>query len=150
MRYERWWHRAAPGSEFLDAIAVLKVLFDARKDNAAVNVLRIRELTHLGFEESESLLQRMHDAGWVGRIRAQRTPGLQWRRSTQARQERWALLVNPEKLALADVFRVFAFTPAPGLNLSDRVAQFVNRDLSTSIAAYFSAPDANANSASST
>ena len=64
--------------------------------------------------------------------------------------ERWALLVNPEKFALADVFRLFAFTPAPESGLSDRVAQVVNRDLSTTIAAYFSAPDANANSWSST
>lgn len=150
MRYERWWHHAAPGSEFLDAIAVLKVLFDARAGHAAVDVMQIRELTHLGFEESESLLQRMLDAGWVGRIRAQRPQGLRLRRSVQARQERWALLVNPEKLALADVFRMFAFTPAPDSPLSDRVAQVVRRDLSTSVAAYFTTPDAKANSASST
>lgn len=150
MRYERWWHRAAPGSEFLDAIAVLKVLFDARATHAAVDVLTIRELTHLGFEESDSLLQRMHDAGWVGRLRTQRVGGLQLRRSAQARQERWALLANPEKLALADVFRLFAFTPAPESGLSDRVAQVVSRDLSTPIAVYFRTPDAKANSASST
>lgn len=150
MRYERWWHRAAPGSEFLDAISVLKVLFDARKTNAAVDVLKIREMTHLGFEESESLLQRMHDAGWVGRIRAERMQGLQWRRSAQARQERWAMLANPEKLALADVFRLFAFTPAPESGLSDQIAHILGRALSTSLASYFTAPDANVNNASST
>ncbi len=150
MRYERWWHRAAPGSEFLDAIAVLKVLFDARKSNAAIDVLKIRELTQLGMEESESLLQRMHDAGWVGRIRSQRLPGLQWRRSAQARQERWALLVNPEKLAIAEVFREFAFTPDIESGLSGEIAQMINRDFSTSVAAYFSLPEANAKSVSST
>jgi membrane protein len=150
MRFERWWHRAAPGSEFLDAIAVLKVLFDARSEHAAVDVLNIRELTHLGVEESESLLHRMHDAGWVGRLRLKRTQGWQWRRKTQARQERWALLVNPEKLTLAAVFRVFAFTPSPESALSEQVAQLIQRDLSVSIAAYFSTPDAKSNSASST
>ena len=59
VRYERWWHRAAPGSAFLDAMAIIKVLIDARAGHAAVDALKIRELTHLGFEESEALLQRM-------------------------------------------------------------------------------------------
>ena len=150
MRYERWWHRAAPGSEFLDAMSVLEVLYDARAGHAAVDALRIRELTHLGFEESESLLQRMLDAGWVGRLRSQRSPGLRLRRRTQARQERWTLLANPETLTLAEVYRLFAFTPMAGSALSERVEQAVRRDLSLSIARYFTDADANANSVSST
>lgn len=150
MRYERWWHQAAPGSEFLDAIAVLKVLCDARDGHAAVDALQLRERTHLGFEESESLLQRMLDAGWVGRMYAERTPGLKLRRRTQAQQERWMLLVNPQKLTLADVYQRFAFSPASGSALSRQVAQTIERDLSTSLADYFSAPQAKPNSASST
>ena len=150
MRYERWWHRAAPGSEFLDAMAVLQALYHARDSHAAVDALQLRERTHLGFEESESLLQRMHDAGWVGRIRAQRTPGLKLRRRAQARDERWTLLANPAKLTLADVYRRFAFTPESHSALSAQVAQMVERDLSTSLADYFSAPVAKPNSASST
>lgn len=150
MRYERWWHRAAPGSEFLDAMAVLQALYRARDSHAAVDALRLRELTHLGFEESESLLERMHDAGWVGRIRAQRTPGLKLRRRAQARDERWTLLANPAKLTLADVYRRFAFTPDGNSPLSEQVAQGVERDLSTSLADYFSVPVAKPNSASST
>lgn len=150
MRYERWWHRAAPGSEFLDAMAVLRVLFDAREGNAAVDVLQIRELTHLGFEESDSLLQRMLDAGWVGRLRTQRSRGLRLRRRTQAQKERWTLLANPDKLTLAEVYSVFAFMPMPGSPLSDRVAQAIGRDLSLSVARYFTDADANRNSVSST
>lgn len=150
MRYERWWHRATPGAEFLDAVAVLKVLFEAREGHAAVDALQLRELTHLGFEESESLLQRMLDAGWVGRIRVQRTPGLKLRRRAQARLERWTLLANPEKLTLADVYQRFAFTPDSGSPLSQQVALTIERDLSTSLAAYFSAPVAKSNNASST
>lgn len=150
MRYERWWHRAAPGTEFLDAVAVLKVLHDARDDNAAVDVLTLRELTRLGFDELESLLRRMLEDGWVGRIRVPRTSGLKLRRRTQAQDERWALLANPHKLTLADVYQQFAFTPASDSPLSAQVAQMIARDLSTSLADYFSAPLANPNSASST
>ncbi len=150
VRYERWWHSAAPGSAFLDAMAVIKVLIDARASHAAVDALKIRELTHLGFEESESLLQRMLEAGWVGRIRSERPPGLRLRRRSQLRQERWAWLANPEQLTLADVFRRFAFAPMPHSALAERVEQMVGRGLATSLAAYFSAPMANRNSVSST
>ncbi len=150
MRYERWWHRAVPGAEFIDAVTVLKVLYHARDGHAAVDALQLRELTHLGFEESESLLQRMLDAGWVGRIRPQRTHVLKLRRRAQARQERWTLLANPHKLTLAEVYQLFAFTPESDSPLSAQVAQMVERDLSTSLADYFSAALAKPNSASST
>jgi membrane protein len=150
MRYERWWHRAAPGAEFLDAVAVLKVLYDAREGHAAVDAVRLRELTHLGFEESESLLQRMLDADWVGRIRPQRAAGFTLRRRAQARLDRWTLLVNPERLTLAEVYQRFAFTPTNGTPLSHQVARMIERDLSTSLADYFAAPSAKPNSASST
>ncbi len=141
VRYERWWHRAAPGSAFLDAMAIIKVLIDARAGHAAVDALKIRELTHLGFEESEALLQRMLEAGWVGRIRADRQPGLRLRRRSQLRQERWAWLANPAKLSLADVFRRFAFEPLPDSALASRVAQVTEQGLAMSLAAYFGTAD---------
>lgn len=150
VRYERWWHKAAPGSEFLDAIAVLKVLFDARADHAAVDVLKLRELTHLGFEESDSLLQRMLEAGWVGRLRADRKPGIRWHRRSWLRQERWTLLVSPDQLTLAEIYRRFAFAPAAQSPLATRVDRMVERDLSLTLADYFTTPEAKRNSVSST
>lgn len=150
VRYERWWHSAAPGSAFLDAMAVIQVLIDARASHAAVDALKIRELTHLGFEESESLLQRMLEAGWVGRLRSERPAGLRLRRRSQLRQERWAWLANPDQLTLADVFGRFAFAPMPHSALAERVEQMVERGLATSLSAYFSAPMANRNNVSST
>ena len=142
VRYERWWHRAAPGSAFLDAMAIIKVLIDARAGHAAVDALKIRELTHLGFEESEALLQRMLEAGWVGRIRAERQPGLRLRRRSQLRQERWAWLANPGKLTLAEVFRRFAFEPLPQSALAGRVAQVVDNGLAMTLDDYFKAIEA--------
>lgn len=150
MRYERWWHRPAPGSEFLDAIAVLKVLFDARAGHAAIDVLQIRERTRLGFEESERLLERMLEAGWVGRLRSDRRPGISLRRRSWLQQERWTLLANPAQLRLSDVYRHFAFAPVPQSALAMRIEQMVERGLDSSLADYFTAPDAKRNSASST
>ena len=140
VRYERWWHSAAPGSEFLDAVDVMKVLVDARAEHGAVDALKIRELTHLGFEESESLLQRMLDAGWVGRIRAERPQGFGLRRRAQLRQDRWALLANPQKLTLADLYLRFAFAPAQPSALAPRIEQMLGQSLSVSLSDYFSAP----------
>ncbi len=140
VRYERWWHSAAPGSEFLDAVDVMKVLIDARAEHGAVDALKIRELTHLGFEESESLLQRMLDAGWVGRIRAERPQGFGLRRRAQLRQDRWALLANPQKLTLADLYLRFAFAPAQPSALAPRIEQMLGQSLSVSLSDYFSAP----------
>ncbi len=150
VRYERWWHKATPGSEFLDAIALLRVLCDARGGNAAVDLLQIRELTHLGFEEAEGLLQRMLAAGWVGRLRSDRKPGLRFGRRSRQPQERWTLLANPGLLTLADVYQRFAFMPSPQSPLAVRVEQMVERELSTSLADYFSTSEAKRNSVSST
>lgn len=150
VRHERWWHRAAPGSEFLDAMALLKVLYDARASHAAVDVLKLRELTHIGFDESETLLQRMLEAGWVGRLRTDGKPGIRWRRSSWRRQERWTLLISPDQLTLADIYRRFAFSPSPQSPLASRVDRMVERDLSLTLGAYFTAAEAKPNSESST
>jgi membrane protein len=150
VRYERWWHSAAPGGEFLDAMAVLKVLIDARAGQAAVDVLKLRELTRLGFEESDALLQRMLEAGWVARLRSDGKAGLRWRRRSWLRQERWTLLASPERLTLAEIYRRFAFAPAPQSPLAARVDRMVERDLSLTLADYFAASEAKRNSVSST
>lgn len=154
VKYERWWHHAVPGSRFLDAMAVLQVLIDAREQNAAVDALRLRAETRLGFEESESLLQQMLDAGWVGRIRAERGTTRKFRSRTRWQQDRWALLVNPHKLALADVYRLFAFNAIAHSTLGQQVEQVIAQGLSTSVANsvadYFALPAAKRNSVSST
>lgn len=150
VKYERWWHRSAPGSEFLDAMAVLKVLVDARHDNAAVDVLRIRELTQLGFEESEGLLQRMLDAGWVGRVRSLKGPRTRTDHRSQQYEDRWALLASPDKLTLTDVYQRFAFAPAPHSALATKIKQVVDRGLAITLTDYFTEAQANRNKLSST
>ena len=72
VKYERWWHVAAPGSSFVDAMAIIGVLHQARLSapSAGVDTATIRGSTRLGFDEIDSLLQTMLDAGWVGRVGA--------------------------------------------------------------------------------
>ena len=149
VKYERWWHKPAPGSEFLDAMNVLKVMVEARSGTAAVDALRLRELTRLGFEESESLLQRMLVVGWVGRVKSEITTS--WRLSRKHRkQDRWVLLANPETLTVSDVYQLFAFAPSAHSPLSYKVEHAVERELATPLKNYFNDPLANSNNASST
>jgi membrane protein len=150
VKYERWWHRPLPGSEFLDAMNVLRILVEARESSSAVDALKLRDHTRLGFEESERLLQRMLNVGWVGRIRAERERSWRLGRRQQLRQDRWTLLVNPDRLTVAEVYHLFAFAPAPQSPLARQVEGVIALGLSSPVAAYFAASAAKTNNASST
>ena len=149
VKYERWWHKPSPGSEFIDAMNVLKVMVEAREGSAAVDALRLRELTRLGFEESESLLQRMLKVGWVGRVKSESTTSWQLSRKHR-KQDRWVLLANPNTLTVSDVYQLFAFVPSAQSPLSLKVEQVVERELATPLKNYFNDPLANSNNTSST
>ncbi len=153
VKYERWWHRPAPGGEFLDAMNLLRVLVEARGSASVVDVLRLREETRLGFEESERLLQRMLNVGWVGRVRIERTQGWRLGRRSKMQQDRWVLLANPDKLTVAEVYQLFAFAPAPQSPLGQKIEGVIALGLSSPVAAYYAASAASAakaNNASST
>ncbi|MFC5475116.1 YihY family inner membrane protein [Paraherbaspirillum soli] len=143
VKYERWWHVPTPGSAFVDAMAVLQVLHQSRTQDcsAAVDAAQIRRATRLGFDESESLLQQMLEAGWVGCLRTETATRSQWGRRVLTGMERWTLLVNPEALKLADIYRLFVFnTAANKVNapaLAKQVEAAVEHGLEQSLAAYF-------------
>lgn len=139
VKYERWWYAATPGSAFVDAMAVLKVLHDARADgvNAAVDASAIRSITRLGFEESESLLEKMLDAGWVARIKTDAPKRGQFGKRISDDWGAWVLLVSPEQLKVADVYRLFVFNTAGDAALVRQVENAVERGLDQTLASHF-------------
>lgn len=139
VKYERWWHVAKPGSAFVDAMALLRVLYDARtvSQSAAVDAAMIRASTRLGFDESESLLQTMLDAGWVGRIKAESPKRMQFGKRIIEGLDRWTLLVNPDQLTLADVYRLFVFSASGNAALAKQVEAAVEQGLEQTLAAHF-------------
>lgn len=141
VKYERWWHVATPGSAFIDAMSVLKVLFDARTTgaNASVDARTIRSLTRLGFDESESLLAKMLNAGWVGRIKIEIPKRARWGKNLSQGFDRWTLLVNPQQLKVADVYRLFVFSAQPDVALAKKVEGAVEQGLLQSLAEHFAA-----------
>jgi len=114
IKYERWWHVPTPGSAFVDAMSVLRVLHQARirGTSSVVTASEIRHATRLGFDESENLLQQMLEVGWVGRISSELPKRLRWNRHALANMDRWTLLANPEGLKLAEIYRLFVFNAA--------------------------------------
>lgn len=139
VKYERWWHVPKPGSAFVDAMKLLRVLYDARSfdKSAAVNMATIRIKTRLGFDESESLLEKMLEAGWVERIKAESPKRAQWGKRIIEGLDRWVLLANPDQLTLADVYRLFVFNASGNAALAKQVESAVEQGLNQSIATHF-------------
>ena len=139
VKYERWWHVGTPGSAFIDAMAILEVLHDARATakSAAVDARTIRFRTRLGFDESEALLQKMLDAGWVGRIKVETPKRTMFGRRITDGLDKWALLVNPEKLKVADVYRLFVFNASGNETLAKKVEGAVERGLDETLSDHF-------------
>ncbi len=141
VKYERWWHVPSPGSAFVDSMAVLGVLVEARASSAsaAVDATIIRTHTRLGFEESENLLDTMLEAGWVGRIKNEQSRKSRWNKRFDEGLDSWTLLANPEVLTVADVYRLFVFHAATNLRLAQQVEHAVEQGLNQTLAEHFAA-----------
>lgn len=139
VKYERWWHVPQPGSEFIDAMSLLRVLFEAREfeASAVVDTRKIRHKTRLGFDEAETLLEKMVDMGWVGRIKYQRPKRLGWRKRGSDGLDAWSLLANPHQLTLASVYRAFVFDAQKNDALSQTVEAAVEQGLRQTLSDYF-------------
>lgn len=137
VKYERWWHEAKPGSRFIDAMALLEVLFEARNktNHAGVSSWEIRQKTRLGFDEIESLLEQMAKAGWVGHLHA---PEKKKRKHVPLLgSEWWVLLMNPAFIPMSHVYRLFLFEPQTETRLSKRVEAAIEQGLQESLEDYF-------------
>jgi membrane protein len=111
VKYERWWYEPVPGGAFVDAVAILKVLHGKAQvsDSALVSSASIRAHTRIGYDEMTALLDRMVTVGWVGRVQTEVATRSRWGRKVRESDDNWVLLINPDKLRLAEVYRLFVF-----------------------------------------
>ncbi|TFW32772.1 YihY family inner membrane protein [Massilia horti] len=111
VKYERWWHEPAPGAAFVDAMAILKVLYGCAQlsGTALVSSAAIRAHTRIGYDEMSRLLEQMVAAGWVGRVQNEASARARWGVGGRESADSWVLLVDPAKIKLADVYRLFVF-----------------------------------------
>lgn len=129
VRYERWWHVAAPGSDFVDAMVILKTLRNARvnQDLSDVDIALLRLKTRLGNDELETLLIKMVQVGWVGVVQNDTNHKAMWRRQHWRNVDRYVLLANPDTLTLADVYRLFVFDTEAHENQDKQIVAYVNQ-----------------------
>ena len=144
VKYERWWHVSTPGTTFVDAMALLQVLYQAKKTtlNGMVDIASLRVRTQLGFDEMDSLLQKMRTMTWVEciKIEPQKGKHLRWvkRVVEEGGNDHWVLLANPAQLTLAKVYRLFMFDTLRNETLVRQVEEAIERGLQESLATYFS------------
>jgi membrane protein len=85
-------HAEAPGRELIDAVAVLRVLARARRDEGALALAVIARRAQLPPERCEQALERCAAQSWAARTE----------------RERWLLVRDADTIALAAVVRAFA------------------------------------------
>lgn len=143
LRYERWWHVSTPVSTFIDAMTILEMLHAARHSagSAAVEGSLIRAQTRIGVAESEALLEKMREAGWVARIKPTVSRRVQWGKRISEGLDAWSLLVNPTQLRVADVYRLFVFNSSANPALARQVEAAIEQGLANSLATQFASPE---------
>jgi len=92
-----WRERAAqvdpaPGAQFIDALQILRVLWEAHRKGEVVTVLRLHGVVKLPIDRIEATLEAMSTAHWTGRV-----------------ANGWALTKDAAEISVADVYRLLVF-----------------------------------------
>ncbi|HZR01745.1 MAG TPA: YihY family inner membrane protein, partial [Burkholderiales bacterium] len=128
LRARKW-----PGSLFLDAVRLLKLLHEEHQAGRALTAVQLRQALRISIEECEFLLDRLRQLGWAAPTSA----------------ERWVLAKDLGQLRLAEVYAEFVFNPideehAARTSFEHRVIECVSgatKQLSTSLKAIIDPDD---------
>jgi membrane protein len=83
---------AVPGGQFLDALQILRVLWEGHRTGEIVTLLRMHAAVKLPMDRTEAILDAMSSARWVGRV-----------------GNGWALIRDAAEVSVADVYHLFVF-----------------------------------------
>lgn len=89
---------AVPGSRFLDALQILRILWEAHRTGDVVTSLRLQGAVKLPLDRVEAILDAMSAARWVGQV-----------------ARGWVLTRDAAEVSVADVYRLFVFRPGERL-----------------------------------
>ena len=92
-----WRERASqvesvPGTQFLDALQILRVLWEAHRSGEIITVLRLHAIVKLPIDRVETMLAAMNAAHWVGKL-----------------ERGWTLTKDASEISAADVYNQFVF-----------------------------------------
>jgi membrane protein len=96
-----WRERAGqsqpmPGSDFFDALQILKVLWRAQRTGAVVSVSSLHPAVKVRIDHLEKILTKLSGAGWVARSGA----------------DGWLLSRDAAAIRVEDIYRLFVFNPS--------------------------------------
>ena len=83
----------APGSRFVAAMEILKMLHRAYLDGNVINLHQLRTALKLAWEDAEAILDRLVIAGWVAKLQG----------------NGWVLARDASGIPVRDIFRLFVF-----------------------------------------
>jgi membrane protein len=83
---------AVPGTQFLDALQILRILWEAHRAGEIATVYRLHATVKLPIDRLEAVLEAMSDAHWAGRV-----------------GKGWALTRDAAEIRVVDVYRLFVF-----------------------------------------
>ncbi|MEO8166542.1 MAG: YhjD/YihY/BrkB family envelope integrity protein, partial [Betaproteobacteria bacterium] len=81
----------APGSQFVSAMEILRMLYRAYLDGYVLNLQQLREALKLSWEEAEAILDKLVGAGWVAKLQG----------------NGWVLARDAGGIPVKDIFRLF-------------------------------------------
>jgi membrane protein len=141
-----WRERAGeseplPGSDFFDALQILRFLWQAHREGKRVRLADLLGATRVRIERIEAILDAMIGAGWI----------------TRAAPRGWVLSRDASRIKLEDVYRLFVFrgeARVPGRDADTEVERLVHEisagiahGLQTSVEEFFLSADEAADSA---
>jgi membrane protein len=85
-----------PGGQFLDALQVLRVLWEAHRAGEIVPVARLHAAARLPVDRIEAVLDAMSGVHWAGRV-----------------ANGWTLTKDAAEISVADIYRQFVFRAPP-------------------------------------
>jgi membrane protein len=121
--------RSAPGGHLLDAVRLLRLLYEAHNNGAVLTTGELRAALKTPWEECEALLERLAKLGWA----------------VPAAGERWVLARDVGQIRLAEVYREFVFDADAQIRPGEegyeaavaRLAADVQEDLSMTLESLF-------------
>lgn len=88
-----WKIHRVPGSRFVEAMQLLRLLTDAHRDGRVPELAALSRGAHLSLDDAEAILEHMRREGWVARTGA----------------EGWLLARDPRAIRVSEIYSEFVF-----------------------------------------
>ena len=138
-RSGRWRRTITPGSQYHDALHLIRALYNARSDRkSSASWINLQRHVSLSSMELENMLYTMQHLNWIEHCRYPVASLLFWRRKNmQGTLDEWKWVGDASRITLADVYSRFVFEPDEKNDLSQKIAGVVQTALDQTLSDFF-------------